>query len=48
MAMTGSLEPNSIEKRLVAVGLFAYFLLSLILALNSSGTYDAGDSVMHY
>jgi hypothetical protein len=48
MAMTGSLEPNSIEKRLVAVGLFAYFLLSLILALTSSGTYDAGDSVMHY
>jgi hypothetical protein len=28
--------------------LFVFFLLSLCISLASSGTYDAGDSVMHY
>ncbi len=48
MTAIGSLQPSSFEKRLVALGLLVYFILSLCISLSSSGTYDAGDSVMHY
>jgi Gpi18-like mannosyltransferase len=48
MTSTGRLAPTSNETLLVASGLFAYLIFSIVVSLTSSGTYDAGDSVMHY
>ncbi|HEX2899147.1 MAG TPA: hypothetical protein VHS96_05430, partial [Bacteroidia bacterium] len=48
MTAAGEFEPSPLEKRLVLLGLCAYFVVSLCIAITSSGTYDAGDSVMHY
>ncbi|MFM2375667.1 MAG: hypothetical protein RLZZ165_764, partial [Bacteroidota bacterium] len=48
MSLNTLVEPSSIGKRLVPVALITYFVVSIIVAWTSSGTYDAGDSVMHY
>lgn len=42
-------NPSHLYKhRLVTGGLLCYFLASMTVVLLSQGTYDAGDSVMHY
>lgn len=48
MTDSGASEISGLEKRLVGLGLLAYFALTLALALTTTGTYDAGDSVMHF
>ncbi len=48
MTTVGPAAITLLEKRLVTAGLLAYFVFALIVCLRSAGTYDAGDSVMHY
>jgi hypothetical protein len=48
MPLRGPSDIPMLEKRVVTLGLLAYFALALTLVLSSPGTYDAGDSVMHF
>lgn len=48
MPSQASTSSQSLEARLVLWGLLAYCVLSISIAYFHSGTYDAGDSVMHY
>ncbi len=48
MTDIGPTSIPALEKKLVPLGLIAYFVLALTVSLRSGGTYDAGDSVMHF
>jgi hypothetical protein len=48
MPQLGRSEISMLEKRVVTLALLAYLALALTLALSSPGTYDAGDSIVHF
>lgn len=48
MPSSASTSPHPLEARIVLFGLLLYCIGSVILACLTEGTYDAGDSVMHF